>query len=350
MSDRLDDARNASLRARDLAQQLLTFARGGAPIKKAASIASLIEETVSFSLRGSQSRSVIAIAPNLWSTEFDPGQISQVIANLVVNAEQAMPDGGTLHVDCDNFPCAPETAPSIPDLVPGDYIRIRVRDEGVGIPEQCLKRIFDPYFTTKPRATVSVSRPRTRLLRIITASSRSNRRRIAAPPSPSICLLPGKRPCRSRRRRPRTNRSTAPAASSSWTTRKRIRALVEFALSRFGYEVVGAETASQGIELYREALICGQRFDLVILDLTLPGGIGGKEALKALIEIDPMVTAIVSSGYAMDATHVPLRRPGFPWCHCEALRGGRAGTNGARRYLRKPTRLRIPGRATIDVG
>ena len=82
--------------------------------------------------------------------EFDPGQISQVIANLVVNAEQAMPDGGTLHVDCDNFSCAPETAPSIPDLVPGDYIRIRVRDEGVGIPEQCLKRIFDPYFTTKP--------------------------------------------------------------------------------------------------------------------------------------------------------------------------------------------------------
>jgi hypothetical protein len=150
MMDRLDDARNASLRARDLAQQLLAFARGGAPIKKAASIADLIEETVSFSLRGSHGRSVLAIAPDLWSAEFDPGQISQVIANLVVNAEQAMPDGGTLHVDCDNFAWAPETAPSIPDLAPGDYIRIRLRDEGVGIPEQILKQIFDPYFTTKP--------------------------------------------------------------------------------------------------------------------------------------------------------------------------------------------------------
>ena len=90
-----------------------------------------------------------------------------------------------------------------------------------------------------------------------------------------------------------------------------IRALAEFALSRFGYEVVGAETASQGIELYREALICGQRVDLVILDLTLPGGIGGKEALKALIEIDPMVTAIVSSGYATDATLCRYEDLGF---------------------------------------
>ena len=90
-----------------------------------------------------------------------------------------------------------------------------------------------------------------------------------------------------------------------------IRALAEFALSRFGYEVVGAETASQGIELYRKALVCGQRFDLVILDLTLPGGIGGKEALKALIEIDPMVTAIVSSGYATDATRCRYEDLGF---------------------------------------
>ena len=100
---RLDDAKNASLRARDLASQLLTFARGGAPIKKTASITKLIEETVSFSLRGSHSRSEFAIEPDIWSAEFDPGQISQVIGNLVVNADQAMPHGGTLHVGCSNF-------------------------------------------------------------------------------------------------------------------------------------------------------------------------------------------------------------------------------------------------------
>ena len=311
MTERLDDARNASLRARDLAHQLLTFSRGGAPIKKAACIASLIEETVSFSLRGSQSRSVVAIAPNLWSTEFDPGQISQVIANLVVNAEQAMPDGGTLHVDCDNFPCPPETARSIPDLVPGDYIRIRVRDEGVGIPEQCLKQIFDPYFTTKPSGnglglatTYSIVKNHSGLITVESEQDCGSTFTVYLPATrqEAVPVEP-------------TPTSDEPINGSGRILvvddEEGIRALAEFALSRFGYEVVGAETASQGIELYREALICGQRFDLVILDLTLPGGIGGKEALKALIEIDPMVTAIVSSGYATDATLCRYEDLGF---------------------------------------
>ena len=302
MTDRLDDAKNASLRARDLAQQLLTFARGGAPIKKAASIPNLIEETVSFSLRGSHSRSVLDIAPDLWSAEFDPGQVSQVIANLVVNAEQAMPDGGTLHVDCDNFRYTPESALSIPDLPPGDYIRIRVRDEGVGIPEKCLKQIFDPYFTTKPKGnglglatTYSIVKNHGGLITVESEQHCGSTftvylpaARVEAAPVEPVAT------------------SDEPINGSGRILvvddEEAIRALVEFTLSRFGYEVAGAETASQGIELYREALICGHRFDLVILDLTLPGGMGGKEALKKLIDIDPMVTAIVSSGYAMDAT------------------------------------------------
>ena len=92
----MNDAKNASLRARDLAQQLLTFARGGAPIKKTASIGKLIQDTVSFSLRGTHSRSEFLFGADLWPAEIDPGQISQVVANLVVNADQAMPNGGTL--------------------------------------------------------------------------------------------------------------------------------------------------------------------------------------------------------------------------------------------------------------
>ena len=151
MAARLNDAKNASMRARDLAQQLLTFARGGAPIKKTASIGKLIQDTVSFSLRGSHNRSEFQFGADLWPAEIDPGQISQVIANLVVNADQAMPNGGTLRVSCENFRYNSATTPVIPDLAPGDYIRISIRDEGVGIPEQYLKRIFDPYFTTKPK-------------------------------------------------------------------------------------------------------------------------------------------------------------------------------------------------------
>ena len=138
-----------AIRARDLAQQLLTFARGGAPIKKTASIGKLIQDTVSFSLRGSHSRSEFHFGADLWPAEIDPGQISQVIANLVVNADQAMPNGGTLRVSCENFSYDGKTEPTVPDLVPGDYIRISIKDEGIGISEHYLKRIFDPYFTTK---------------------------------------------------------------------------------------------------------------------------------------------------------------------------------------------------------
>ena len=159
MGTRLNDAKNASMRARDLAQQLLTFARGGAPIKKTASIGRLIQDTVSFSLRGTHSRSEFTFGEDLWPAEIDPGQISQVIANLVVNADQAMPNGGTLRVTCDNFVYDSDTTTApIPDLALGDYIRVKIRDEGVGIPDTYLKRIFDPYFTTKAEG----HRPRSR--------------------------------------------------------------------------------------------------------------------------------------------------------------------------------------------
>src|SRR3954465_9952706 len=151
MATRLNDAKNASMRARDLAQQLLTFARGGAPIKKTASIGKLIQDTVSFSLRGSHSRSEFLFGSDLWPAEIDSGQISQVIANLVVNADQAMPNGGTLRVSCDNFSYDSTSSPDVTDLNPGDYIRIGIRDEGIGISEECIKRIFDPYFTTKAK-------------------------------------------------------------------------------------------------------------------------------------------------------------------------------------------------------
>src|ERR1043166_1065821 len=151
MASRLVDAKNASVRARDLAQQLLTFARGGTPIKRATSIGKLIQDTVSFSLRGSHSRSNFSFGADLWPAEIDPGQISQVIANMAVNADQAMPNGGMLQVSCENFHYTASTTPQIRDLPPGDYIQIKIKDQGVGIPEQYLDRIFDPYFTTKPK-------------------------------------------------------------------------------------------------------------------------------------------------------------------------------------------------------
>ncbi len=311
MGTRLNDAKNASLRARDLAQQLLTFARGGAPIKKTASIGKLIQDTVSFSLRGTHSRSAFVFGEDLWPAEIDPGQISQVVANLVVNADQAMPNGGTLHVSCDNFTYSPDTTAPIVDLLPGDYIRIAIRDEGVGIPEDCLKRIFDPYFTTKAKGnglglatTYSIVKNHEGLITVDSQVHFGSTFTLYLPASRHESL-PAEAP-----------RSITPVMAGTGRVlivddEEAIRALVEFTLSRLGYEVSEAETAMDGVNLYRERMEAGERFDVVILDLTLPGGMGGKEALKRLIEIDPTVNAIVSSGYAMDSTMSRYQDFGF---------------------------------------
>jgi PAS domain S-box-containing protein len=302
MKRRLDDARNASLRARDLAQQLLTFARCGTPIKTPASITNLIQETASLSLRGAQSRSKLTIEPDLWTAEFDPGQISQVIANLVVNADQAMPNGGTLYLSCDNFAHRATRNSVVLDLPSGDYIRIRIRDEGVGIAKECMERIFEPYFTTKAKGNGLGLATSYSVIKnhggLITMESELHRG------STFTIYLPATR------HRPN---AVAPVDKTNEPTNGFGRVLVvddeeaicmlaEFTLTRLGYEVCAAVTATRAIELYREALIAGRRFDLVILDLTLPGGMGGKEVLRELIEIDPTVNAAVSSGYATDAT------------------------------------------------
>lgn len=314
---RLNDARNASLRARDLAQQLLTFARGGAPIKKAGCIGKLIEDTVSFSLRGSHSLSRVEIAPDLWTAEFDGGQLSQVIANLVVNADQAMPNGGTLTVSCDNFVALTHSSPALRHLSPGDYIRIKVSDEGVGIPEKCLKRIFDPYFTTKETGnglglatTYSIVKNHGGVITVDSVPGHGTTFTIYLPatsePQQSQTIPLPEQP-----REKQVSEMTGKGRVLIVDDEEAIRALVDFTLARLGYEVTEAGTAREGVETYRKALEEGQRFDLVILDLTLPGGMGGKEALKELLEIDPQVIAIVSSGYATDATMSCYEEIGF---------------------------------------
>ena len=311
MATRLNDAKNASLRARDLAQQLLTFARGGAPIKKTASIGKLIQDTVSFSLRGTHSRSEFQFGADLWPAEIDPGQISQVVANLVVNADQAMPSGGTLRVSCDNFSYNSDTTPVIPDLLPGDYIRITIRDEGMGIPENYLKRIFDPYFTTKPKGnglglatTYSIMKNHNGLITVESEVHVGSTFALYLPASKHQ-EIPVEPP-----------RQMSEVISGTGRVlivddEEAIRALVDFTLTRLGYEVTQAESALEGVNIYRQRLEASERFDVVILDLTLPGGMGGKEALKKLIEIDPTVNAIVSSGYAMDATMSRYQDYGF---------------------------------------
>src|SRR5439155_4476330 len=268
MTTRLNDAKNASMRARDLAQQLLTFARGGAPIKKTASIGKLIQDTVSFSLRGSHSRSEFTFGADLWPAEIDPGQISQVIGNLVVNADQAMPNGGTLRVTCDNFSHNSAEKCVIQDLLPGDYIRIAIRDEGVGIPEDYLKRIFDPYFTTKPKGTglglattYSIVKNHNGLITVESELHAGSTFTVYLPAAihHELPVEPVGA----------TQPITGTGRVLVVDDEEAICALVDFTLGHLGYEVTQAATALEGINIYRQKLEAGERFDAVILDLTL---------------------------------------------------------------------------------
>ena len=183
MGTRLNDAKNASMRARDLAQQLLTFARGGAPIKKTASIGKLIQDTVSFSLRGSHSRSEFLFGADLWPAEIDPGQISQVIANLVVNADQAMPNGGTLRASCDNFSYDSNTSQPWPTwrraITSASQFGMKAPGFRKNVSSESSIRILRP----KPKATALVSPPPTQSSRTTTGSSTSNPKSILGRPS-----------------------------------------------------------------------------------------------------------------------------------------------------------------------
>ena len=309
ITDRLVAAKKASLRAQELAQQLLTFAKGGAPIKKTASIAQLVHDTVDFSLRGSNVRCEFTIPDDLWPAEVDPGQISQVIQNLAINADQAMPAGGTLRVECGNVELTAEHARL--RLKPGRYLRITVRDEGIGIPEDNLKKIFDPYFTTKPKGsglglatTYSIIKNHGGIVDVLSQPGEGTTFYIFLPASDKPVV-------------------TVEAAEAEMPLpvhggrilvlddEDAICALVTCALEPLGYAVTEAYDSLMAIKLYEDAIKAGKRFDLVISDLTIPGGMGGLEALKRLREIDPDVKAIVSSGYAMDPIMSDFRKHGF---------------------------------------
>ena len=307
--ERLVAGKRASLRAQELAQQLLTFAKGGSPIKQTASIAQLVKDTVTFHLRGSKVRSEVHIASDLWSAEVDSGQICQVIQNLTINAEQAMPAGGTLRVNCCNLEFDRKTDRL--DLAVGRYVKITVQDEGVGIAEDNLKKIFDPYFTTKPKGSglglatsYSIIKAHGGIVDVVSQPGEGTVFYIYLPASDSVApeqTLPEVTPI-------------APPSSARVLVlddEEAICALVSCALQPYGIEVVQTTDAPTAIAKYEEALKAGQRFDVVISDLTIPGGMGGREAVRRLLEIDPSVRAIVSSGYTTDPVMSHFRDHGF---------------------------------------
>ncbi len=306
--ERVEASKKASLRAQDLAQQLLTFAKGGAPIKKTASMRQLVLDTVGFSLSGTNIRSDFSIPEDLWPVDIDAGQISQVISNLAVNAVQAMARGGTFHVCGENLDVKEQDAP--PTLRPGRYVRICVRDEGPGIPDEIQKKIFDPYFTTKPKGSglglatsYSIVKNHDGLIQLESNPAVGGAKFIVYLPASEAEIIPEEAP------------AIASVAREGnilvLDDEEVICELVSYALTPLGYTVAQAYDADTALRMYQEALAQGKPFDVVIMDLTIPGGMGGKEAIVKLREIDPKAKAIVSSGYAMDPIMSKFRDYGF---------------------------------------
>ncbi len=316
MHGRLASAKKAALRAQDLAQQLLTFAKGGAPLKKTASISKLIRDTVTSSVNAANVRLDIEMPTDLWAVEIDAGQISQVIGNVTQNAQEAMPAGGTVTVVCENFHLPAEIA-ALEPLRVGNYIKITVQDEGIGIPEEYIKKIFDPYFTTKPKASglglatsYSIIKNHDGLLTVESKAGCGSTFRIYLPASDKEFQA--------------ASRSSA-TVDESYIGKGRILviddeeaicALVSCALTPMGFDVTETNDGAEAIKVYQEARDCGEPFIAVISDLTIPGGMGGQEAIKRLREIEPSIKAIVSSGYAMDPVMSRYQEYGF--CRCLA--------------------------------
>ena len=301
--EHLEQAEKALHRSQELTSRLLTFARGGAPVREVAVIGELIRESVDFSLRGSKTHYEVEAIGDLWRAEVDAGQISQVLGNLALNADQAMPAGGTLRVRADNVVVEPGSP--LP-LAPGAYVRIRFADEGVGIAEGDLARVFDPYYTTKETGTG---------LGLATAYSIVARHEghIAVESEPGhgatfTIHLPAVAPGSAAEA---SDAAVAPVPGAPAAARRPARILVlddeplirdllcEL-LSTLGYEV---ETAAEGgatVRLYEQSVAAGRPFDLLILDLTIRGGLGGREALDQIRARFPAARAVVSSGYSQD--------------------------------------------------
>ena len=300
----LSEAEKAAWRARGLTQQLLTFAKGGAPVKKPGSLADLLREAVPFALAGSNVKCTLSIDDDLWTVAFDPGQLSQAINNLVINAAQAMPSGGLIYIRAENSELEDHESRPLP---PGRYVHLVVSDEGVGIARSHLDKIFDPYFTTKEgrtglglATTYSIIRRHEGVVRVQSEEGRGTCFDIFLPAQGT----PGLKPAAEQARESGGRILVMDDEPS-------LLQVVTALLQHLGHQVEVARDGSEAIARYEEAQQQNSPFTAVILDLTVPAGMGGEECLKRLQEIDPDVRAIVSSGYYNDPIVSDYRRFGF---------------------------------------
>ncbi len=304
--ERLSAAEKACLRARDLTKQLLTFAKGGAPVKSTTSIASIISDTVEFALRGSSVRCHLHIPDHLWTVVVDEGQISQVLQNLVINAEQAMPEGGEISVDVENISIP---TPSDLPLKHGNYVRVTVTDQGIGIPLDHLSKIFDPYFTTKQKGsglglatTYSIIKRHEGHISVSSSLGKGASFTLYLPASSMKEAIQDDTPHDLIRGNGRI---------LVMDDEEEIQDILGKMLQHLGFDVDFASEGEKAVSQYTHAFQQGAPYVATILDLTIPGGMGGKETLRQIKALHPEAAVIVSSGYSNDPVMARFQKFGF---------------------------------------
>ncbi len=302
----LSRAEGVSHRARDLSQQLLAFARGGAPVRSLEDLSEILRETATFSLLGSNVELNFVLPDEMYRAEVDAGQFSQLVSNLTLNASQAMPGGGTLTIIARNRDLSEGNGLKLP---PGAYVALEFRDTGVGIPTEDLDRIFDPYFTTRREGTglglssvYAIVKNHGGAIHVETDPGHGTVFRLWIP------ARPGAQPLETIQRR---TEGPLPQRVLLMEDDESVAAVGVRMLEHIGCEAELAENGEQALAMYEREKSAGHGFDVVIMDLTIRGGMGGQEAVGELLQCDPDACVIVSSGYSNDPVMSDYRRYGF---------------------------------------
>ncbi len=300
---RLGRMKVATLRARDLAEQLLTFARGGEPVMQSVNLGELVEQVTSFALSGSKVSSRIKISEDLWLVEGDPGQLGQVVSNLVINAMQAMPDGGGMELELHNLPSMPGRKETVP------CVGMVIRDRGEGIDPENLDQIFNPYFSTKGTGSglgltiaYSIVSHHGGIIQVESRQNGGTVFRVYLPSDLSSPALPIENAAQ---------RFPAGLRVLVLDDEKDVLLLAEQMLVDLGLQVVCVANGEMAVDAFARALGKNRAFDVIIADLTIPGGLGGVEAFQKIRAMDGSVGGIVTSGYSNDKVMANYQKFGF---------------------------------------
>ncbi len=307
-SSLLADAQKAAKRAAKLTQQLLTFSKGGDPVRETTPLPNLISESADFVLHGSNVSCGYVFPDDLWAVNVDSGQFGQVVQNITLNAKHAMPEGGQINISCENI--VEIASESLLNMNEGAFVRITFHDTGIGIPKETLHKIFDPYFTTKKEGSGlglaichSIIDKHGGQITVHSSSTKGTTFSVYLPAAPS--------PDVSEAKQPKSGPALKAARILVMDDEKMILDLVQMQLSTLGHEAFLVADGEQALNKYQELRDMGTPVDLVIMDLTIPGGMGGQETAKRLLQLDPQAKIIVASGYSNDPVMSNFQEYGF---------------------------------------